>query len=282
MKPIFNYQTLEVNLAKETKTLFIKLKNDQLENAITMETLFELESLLSWLTTRVEIRSVFINSNTQKFSRGYNKNILKNLTIDKLSKFTKKLQKINQALMYLPQTVIVDLQKGVNNVASELATACDIRLAHRACEVAFDHAKIGIIACSGGIAQLSKIVGHANARNWLLSGKKIKINQLENSGYVFESYTEQNQQEKIQELLMSIYDQAPVQRIQTKLGVVENIRMHVDEMTKFENQIAQASMIAQDWRSENAEEPMPAKSMGVAVKLSLVKDHDDNNKPPIN
>lgn len=272
MKQIFNYQTFNVSLDKATRTLYIKLKSENDDNSIKMETLFEFETLLSWLTTRVEIHSVMIQSNTDKFSVGYNQKILPKLTTEKLSKFTKKLQKINQAIMLLPQTVIIDLQHGASNIACELATACDIRIAHRQCEINFDHTKLGIVPCSGGIAQLSKVIGQANARNWLLSALPVRANKLETSGYALSLYSTEMRGEVIQELLKSIHAQAPVQRIQTKLGVVENIREDINNMTEFENQIAKASMITEDWKEENQGDNMPAKNMGQAVKLTLVED----------
>ena len=47
-------------------------------------------------------------------------------------------------------------------------------------------------------------------------------------------------------------------------------------MNTYETQISQAALIAQDWKSSNEEDSMPAKHMQEAVKLSLVK--SDNNE----
>ena len=283
MSSVFNYQTLKVRLEKSTRTLFITLANENVENALSMETLFELESLLAWVTTKVEIHSIFIQSNSSLFSSGYNKKVLQKLTVEKLSTFTSKLQKINQAIMLLPQTVVLDLQMGADNIACELATACDIRIANRSCKIKFNHSALGLIPCSGGIAQLSNVVGQANSRNWLLSGLSINLSKLESSGYIFNSYTMDNRDEKIQEILSSIHSQAPVQRIQTKLGVTESIRPQIESMLKFEKQISKAAMITEDWKAENNTNKMPAKHMKEAVKLTLVKDNqDDSSNGPLN
>lgn len=279
MNSIFNYQTLNVRLEKSTRTLMIKLRGDQIDNPITMETLFELESLLAWVTTKVEIHSIFIDSSTDIFSIGYNQNILKKLTIDRLGKFTSKLQKINQAIMLLPQTVIIDLQMGAKNIACELATACDIRIANRAASISFNHARLGLVACSGGIAQLSELVGHGNAKNWLLTGGNINFQKMEASGYIFDSYTMDNRDEVIQKLLKDIHSQAPVQRIQTKLGIIENVREHIESRFLLEKQIAKAAMMTEDWKDENVGMPMKAKNMKQAVKLSLLKKDKDNDLP---
>ena len=276
---IFNYQTLKVRVQKNTKTLFIKFHNDLDNNPITMETLFELETLLGWCTTHIEIHTLFFESSSDMFSVGYNQNILKKLTIDHLSNFTKKLQKINQALMLLPQTVIIDLKMGANNIACELATACDIRIANRACKIKFNHAKLGLVPCSGGVVQLSEVVGHGRAKNWLLTGSTINFSKLEQSGYIFNSYTMDTRDEVVNQLLMDIHEQLPVQRIQTKLAVIENIREKVEDKLTMEKQIAKAAMITEDWRNENQETPMKSKNMKTAVKLSLIKSENNNELP---
>lgn len=269
MSSIFNYQTLKVRLDKSTRTLVITLNSDHLENSLSMETLFELESLLAWCTTRVEVSSILIQSCTSSFSQGYNKTVLKKLTVERLQKFTQKLQKINQSIMLLPQTVVIDMQMGAHNIASELATACDIRLANKECEISFNHAKLGIIPCSGGMAQLSQIVGHANAKNWLLTGANVALSKLEASGFVYKSYTLENRDELIQEVLADIHEQAPVQRIQTKMGVVENIRPQIETMNTFERQIAKAAFITEDWKNMEEQDTMQAKHFKQAVKISL-------------
>ena len=275
---IFNYQKLKVSLQKDTRTLFIKLNSGEENNAITLETLFELESLLAWAATHVEIHTLFLESNTDFFSKGYDHRILKNLTIQKLASFTKKLQKINQAIMLLPQTVIIDMQMGANNIAAELATACDIRIANRACHIKFDHSKLGLVPCSGGVVQLSAAVGHGNAKNWLLSGRSISFQKLENAGFIFDSYNQDSRDEVVDNLLQDIHLQSPVSRIQTKLAVIECVREEVEEQLKTSTQIAKAAMMTEDWKASSQEvaQTMPAPSMKSAVKLSLLKNEQSD------
>ena len=271
MSSVFNYQTLKVRLEKSTKSLIITLNIDHEANYFGHEFLFELESLLAWCTARIEIKTILIQSQTSCFSKGHHPGRLKKLTLDKLQKFSKKLQKINQAIMFLPQTVIIDIQLGTENIATELALACDIRIANRSATINFNHSKLGLIPCSGGIAQLTQTVGHAHAKNWMLTGDDIRVQTLEATGFVYKTYTMQERDDLVQQLLQSINSQASVQRIQTKLGIVESIRPSIEAMYKFESQIAKAAFITEDWKENQVEESMKAKSFKHAVKLSLIK-----------
>lgn len=268
MKSVFNYQTLDVSLLKETRTLVITFTKEYL----SFEVLFELESILAWTTNKIEIKSLLLNSKYSYFSKGHDLTSLKKMSREKLEKFSKKLQKINYSLQCMSQTVICDLGLGAKNIGVELAMACDIRLAESGCEIELNHTKIGIIPCCGGIAILSKIIGSAHAKNWILSATTINENQILQSGFVFKSYLKICREKECQEILNGISNQSEVGRIQTKLGLSENNREHIEAFNQFENRLASAAMISEDWKEEI---PMPAKHFATAVKLSLVKNLEE-------
>lgn len=274
MSALFNYNTIKVELLKKTRTLKISFfSNDQL-NAITLELLFELESILAWASSRVEIHSILITSEHKHFSQGITSESLKNMNENILQKLTSKLQKITHALFHMPQTIIVDLGKGAKNLGVELAIGADLRIANINTEIALDHTKYGLIPCSGGLGILSTTVGNVIAKNWVLTARNIPQIQLLQSGFIYETYSSIDKERKIQQLLEDIHQQSPVQRIQAKLGLFEDIKQDVECATIFEKQIGKAARISQDWKSPN--ESMNAKSMSHAVKLSLVKSENNN------
>lgn len=271
MNSIFNYQTLEVNLSRETRTLFITLNQDY----INTELLFELESVFAWCTNKTEIRSILLKSNKELFSMGYQLKILTEMSSDKIQQFTKKLQTINLAISCLPQTVICDLGRGTINLGAELAMACDIRIAHEKSYISFNHTKLGLVPSSGGLSTLSRIVGSSNAKNWIMSASDISINTLKSSGFVFKSYSESTKSALTHELLFDIHQQSEVARIQTKLGLSEQNREDIEKYNQFETKLSNAALITEDWKTQSTTQNMPAKHLGVAVKLSLIK-NDEN------
>lgn len=277
MQSIFNYNTLNATLKRETRTLLIELNSNE-TNAISMEMLFELESLLAWTSDKVDIHSILFKSEKGFFSSGHNPNILKEQTQTQIEKMTQKLQKLVQALLHLPQTVVFDMGHGASNIGAELSVGADIRIAHIDCKVNFNHSKLGLVPSSCGMSAFSIIIGQANARNFLLSGKTIPFNHLINSGFVFETYKDEEREEVTNNLLNSIHEQAPVQRIQTKFGIFENIRESFEYSMKIEKQVSKAALMTEDWKSSKyvtktkEDSFMPSKSMSYTVKLSLVKD----------
>lgn len=272
---LFNYTTLSTRLEKSTRTLFVTLNRPDWQNAFRLEMLFELESLLAWCTTRVEINTIFIDSSSAKFSTGLDLDNLSSLSASQLDKVNTKLQKIIFALMQLPQTVVMDLGHGSETIASEFALGADVRICHKDAKVSFNHCHYGLVPAAGGMSMLSTLIAPAFGRSWVLSGAPISEPVLSQSGFVAESYSTENKNEVIASLLGRISNQAPVQRIQAKLGLFESSRAQFENGIVMDRKIAKASMVSEDWRTKKPETSefgfMPAKSMSYSVKLSLVK-----------
>lgn len=272
MNELFNYSTIDVGLSRPTRTLNIHFKEGT--DHITLESLFELESVLAWASNRVEIRSIFISSRNEFFSEGIDKQKLANMSAKKLVKMSQKLQTIVHAMFHLPQTIILDMGMGSFDIASELALGADIRICSKGAMIAFNHNRVGLTPSSGGIGFLSVIVGQAMARNWTLTGKEISSSQLLMSGFISEQYDSTNRDECVEALLEAVYNAAPVQRIQTKLGLLENARLEFERAKHYERKLSEAAMTSEDWK-EREGEFMKAKSMSTSVKLSIVKDREE-------
>lgn len=281
MQSIFNYNTLNARLDKSTRTIIVELNRESFNNAINMELLFELESLLAWVSNKVEIHTLLFVSTSKVFSIGHNPKTLPDYNANQIEKMTLKLQKLVQALLHLPQTIICDLQEGASNIACELAIGADLRISHENAKVSFNHSQLGLVPSSCGMSAFTTLIGQMNARNFVLTGEEIPMEQLKSSGFVYKTYTDETREKITRNLLVSINSQAPVQRIQTKHGLFENIRESFEHSMKIENQISKAARMTEDWKmkktkDEDQSDFMPSKSMSYSVKLSLVEDKENN------
>ncbi len=280
MFQLFNYATLKTRLDKTTRTLHITLSRGADGNPVHPEMLFELESLLAWCVSRVEISSLHIHSDSARFSRGADPAALSRMAAPQLEKLQQRLQKVVWAMMQVPQTVVMDLGEGAANWAMELALGADVRLCATTAELKFDHARLGLLPASGGMALLAHQVSPAHARQWTSLGTAIPLAQLSASGFIHATYPASTKEETVRKTLEGVHAQAPVQRIQAKLGVFEAQRESLERALDGDRKIAKAALVAEDWkaRAESAAETdnvtpfMPAKSLGYAVKLTLVPD----------
>ena len=275
MFQLFNYTTLATRLEKGTRTLYVTLNRPDRGNCLHQEMLFELESLFAWCTSRVEIHSIYIDSCSRLFSPGIDAGQLPHTNASQLEKLSLRLHKIIFAMMQMPQTIVMDLGEGAANWAMEFALGADVRLCSVNAELKFDHARLGLIPAAGGMTFLSNLVAPAFARAWLTAGAAIPASQWESSGLIHRTYDSTERMDVVHATLCAIAQQAPVQRIQTKMGLFEALRPQIEATLPSDLKIAKAARIAEDWKTRPQLEPsdtfMPAKGLSYAVKLSLIK-----------
>lgn len=268
MAEIFNYSTFNTNLNKQNRSMTITLKSSE---AFGMERLFELESVFSWLTNKVEITTVYLTSESSCFTNDWT--CSERLNENFLKKVVAKVRKLNQAMLHLPQTFIVDLGQKANGLGLELAIGADLRIAQKGCSVQFNHLQQGTLPASGTLSILNQLIGPAQTKNWVLSSSLINESKLINSGFVLDTYDETNKDEFVKSLLFNISSQSQVQRIQAKMGLNEPLRMNNETMSDFESSIFNASLVTEDWKVniDAKEQSMPAKHFGQVVKMSSRK-----------
>ncbi len=242
----FNYNTLDVTLQKETRSLTISLNRPESKNAINIEMLFELESLFGWLTGHLEVNAVVLTGNGDTFCSGFDQDELKIMSEEKLKKYIARFQKVVMGMLYLPQTVICDLKDGAQGMGVELALGADIRVSRSTSEIHFNALNRGWVPCVGGIGLLSIWVGQAAARAWTMGSAKVGASEQRQKAFTTQTYS--TGESAIDSLLKNISTQAPVARIQTKRSFLESILPELQRTFEYESIFSFASMKTEDWK----------------------------------
>lgn len=248
MKSLFNYNTLNVSLEKKTRSLLVSLNRRSRNNALNLEMVFELETVLSWATGHLEISSILLRGEGEIFSEGIDLDELAKMDKARLLKLQHRIQKLTLALFYLPQTVIIDLKKGAGNMAAELAIGADIRLAHRQTKLQFNHVEQGLTPACGGIGPLSMVVPLSFARKWILGALPVDNEELSDSGFIANFYKDSDHGKIINRYLHTINKQSPVARIQAKRGLLEAILPELERAREYEKTFASGNACTDDWK----------------------------------
>jgi len=255
MTKLFNFNTLNIDLQKDTKSLIITLNRQKSQNAINFEMIFELEQILSWACERIEINAIVLTSNLDILSSGFEYHEFLNTPEHKIQQYLQKFQKIIYSMFMLPQTIIIDLKKGASGAACELAIGADLRFAHQKSTLHFNHLEMGLIPSCGGIGFLSSIIPKSTAKNWVLGGNAIKMNELLQSGFIYKSYSDE--ENLIADQLNQICQQSQVARMQAKRSMLETILSELNHTLEFEKNFAFGTMFDPDWKK-----PLKAKING--------------------
>jgi enoyl-CoA hydratase/carnithine racemase len=232
--PIFNYNKISTFLIPQTKSLEIILN----EMYFTQEMIFELETILAWTASHHEIQSIIITSSHAEFIQGIDINDLKNFTPEKCNKFLMKISLISEALLCLPQTVIVDLKNGASSAGLEFALAADIRISNTTAKYQFNYLSQGLVPSAGLFSFLRRFLNQNILRSLLLTGKEFNNNELNSLGGAVEIDA------SVDELLFNISKQSPISRIQTKLGLQDNQK-------DIQEKILNSVLFTEDYKQEN-------------------------------
>lgn len=188
---LFSYSTLKTKLFLEEKSLEIVF----LKPHLTLEVLFELESILAWCKTHVEVHSIVFSSNGQNFIAGFNAEELKNCESDKVKRLHHKFENILETLSELSQLTIINLGNGTTDQALEFALQADIVLANKDAKLEFNHMKQGLIPSN----RTQKKLGENTLKKLFFSPHANLLNQLINRDLV-QFFTEgKNQQEELED-----------------------------------------------------------------------------------
>jgi enoyl-CoA hydratase/carnithine racemase len=80
--------------------------------------------------------------------------------------------------------IIALLQGYCLGLGFELALACDLRIAAEETKIGLPEARLGIIPDVGGTTRLTRLVGPARAKEWIMTGRNIDLNEAERFGVV--------------------------------------------------------------------------------------------------
>jgi enoyl-CoA hydratase/carnithine racemase len=86
----------------------------------------------------------------------------------------------------LEKPVIAAINGVVTGAGTQLALACDVRLAVPAARLLFREGRLGIVPSHGGVARLVKLVGLGRARDVLLGGEELHATDAARLGLVTE------------------------------------------------------------------------------------------------
>lgn len=133
------------------------------------------------------------------------------------------------------------LMHGVSyGLAFELALACDFRIAAEGTRMGLIESRVGLIPDVGGTARLTRLVGIARAKEYIMTGKEIPLDAAERWGVVNYVVPQENLLAKAEALIGELAAAAPLAVRFAKLAI--NDMLDISSALRFEAW-AQAQLI---------------------------------------
>ncbi|MGI6468306.1 MAG: enoyl-CoA hydratase/isomerase family protein [Syntrophomonadaceae bacterium] len=158
---------------KEAGIGIITLNRPKTLNALNDELIGELSMLLDVIAADPEVQAVIITGGEKAFAAGGD--ILFMSTADTLQaeKFVESVRTAFDKIYQLDKPVIAAISGLALGGGSELALACDIRIAAEGSKIGQPEINLGIIPGAGGTQRLTRVVGPGWAKYLVMTGLPI-------------------------------------------------------------------------------------------------------------
>lgn len=263
MNEIFKYNSLNAYLKPSTKSLILSTKAQTHQQGLTLEWLFEVDSILQWAFDKIEIQSVLLTGDDHGFSPCLNKQDIALKEKEYWLKIHQKINALNKMLTKMPQTIILDCKDGSSNIGLDIAISADIILGHRCGQWNFNHLNFGFAPVALHLFGTQKIAPHL-LDQWILSGSQISHVELLQQNIFCDLYDDTDRNHIIQATLDKIFHQAPVTRIQTKLALKRSFLERLDAQIQADQKIYAGTLMSEEWKlmpiqkSKNQDRKLPS------------------------
>ncbi|MEH6516870.1 MAG: 2-(1,2-epoxy-1,2-dihydrophenyl)acetyl-CoA isomerase PaaG [Halioglobus sp.] len=183
-----SYQHIEFEIYKGVAVL--KLNRPDSLNSFTADMHGEVRAVLTQAAESSEVRAVLITGNGRGFCAGQDLNDRAVTPGAEMPDLGDSVNNYYNPLIRLITTMEKPVICAVNGVAAgagaNIALACDIVIAARSASFIESFSKLGLIPDSGGTWILPRLVGMARAKGLAMLGPKIKAEQAEAWGMIWQ------------------------------------------------------------------------------------------------
>ncbi|MFT6958163.1 MAG: 2-(1,2-epoxy-1,2-dihydrophenyl)acetyl-CoA isomerase [Halieaceae bacterium] len=183
-----SYQHIEFEIYKGVAVL--KLNRPESLNSFTADMHGEVRTVLTEAAASAEVRAVLITGNGRGFCAGQDLNDRAVAPGAEMPDLGDSVNSYYNPLIRLITTMEKPVICAVNGVAAgagaNIALACDIVIAARSASFIESFSKLGLIPDSGGTWILPRLVGMARAKGLAMLGPKIKAEQAEAWGMIWQ------------------------------------------------------------------------------------------------
>ena len=198
----------------------LTLNRPEVMNSFNFALLNALKEHIDALQSKADIRVVIITGSGQKaFCAGADLKERATLDEQQVKEFIFTIRDLFTTIEYLNKPVIA----AVNGVAlgggTELALACDIRIAASNASMGLTETRLAIIPGAGGTQRLPRIVGRGKAKELIFTGRRIDAQEALQIGLVNQVYEKDALMAECLKMAAMICETGPIAIEQAKYAI---------------------------------------------------------------
>lgn len=223
-----------IKLKLHDHVLLITIDRQDALNALNRQVLGELKKAIDDIDQSLIRCIVITGAGTKAFVAGADITQMLSMSKDEAREFSQFGNAVFRSLETLPVPVIAAVNGFALGGGSELALACDIRIASENAVFAQPEVCLGICVGFGGSQRLVRIVGEGRARQLLYTGQRIKALEALEIGLVNQVVPSDELLEKALVMAELIASNAPIAVRVSKLLIERGRDKHMDAALALE------------------------------------------------
>ena len=200
-----------VRCEREGELVWLTIERPEVMNCLSFPTLRRLRTLCEELREDLSIRAILITGSGEKaFCAGADLKERKTMPAERVPLFVKNIRRTMDDVERLPQPTIAVLNGFAFGGGTELALACDLRVAAAHAQLGLTETSLAIIPGAGGTQRLPRLVGRSRAKDLILTARRLDAQEAERIGLVNRIAPAGKLRETALELARAIADNGPV------------------------------------------------------------------------
>ena len=231
----------------ENRICTITLNREKSMNSINISLLNELILAFEEVRFNKDIRVIIITGSGEKaFCAGADLKERLTLSESEVKQFIYKIRTGFNMIANFPKPVIA----AVNGIAlgggTELALACDIRIASTNAKMGLTETKLAIIPGAGGTQRLPRVIGYGKAKELIFTGRQVDAAEALEIGLVNKTYPLGELITEAKIMAELICENGPVAIEQAKKAINRGCETDIETGLVFESEAYQACLTTQD------------------------------------
>jgi enoyl-CoA hydratase/carnithine racemase len=229
--------------AVETWTIL----GEQRRNAISRAMAAEFEQMVLRISASRECRvAVITGAGDKAFCAGADLKERGAMDEGEIRVFLDQLQRTFRALEKSHVVFIAAVNGAALGGGTELALACDLRVAAPNAELGLPEVRLGIIPGAGGTQRLARLIGSGRAKELILTGRKVDAQEAFGIGLVERLAPEGRLMETCHELAAAIASNGPLAVSEAKHAIDGGLSLPIDHGLRLERQHYEVVLCSQD------------------------------------
>lgn len=200
--------------------VLMTLNRPEAANALSIKMLEELRDAAATCKFDRSVRCVVVTGAGKKaFCAGADLKERAEMDMNRVRRTVSLIREIINDLEALPQPVIAAVNGTAFGGGTELALACDIRIASETATFALTETSLGIIPGAGGTQRLPRLIGKGRAKELIFTARRIDAKEARDMGVVEYVTPPESLLDKALEIAGQIVRNAPIAVAQAKFAI---------------------------------------------------------------